>query len=170
MPEIGVKSYVRNGRLVGGYQRRTKGRMAAISGAVAHGAAVTGRNVSSASSKEVPSAEKRHFLAALDAELRAVGASPADLINDKMNGAAGKNPKAHAALLAALRKTGYRVQMRSDDTADGVATRGNVTIKIADLPDGAWDGATYFDKDGTALDNRTRKKRDWSRPGRPDRL
>lgn len=166
MPEAQVKSYVRNGRPVRGYQRRVKGRMAAISGAVAHGAAVTGRNVSSASSKEVPSAEKQRFLAALNAELRAVGASPADLINDKMNGAAGKNPKAHAALLAALRKTGYRVRMRSDDTADGVATKGSVTIKIADLPEDGWDGVTYFDKEGRALGNRTRKPRDWSQPGK----
>lgn len=124
------------------------------------------RNAAVASSASASDADRAQFMRALEAELRAVGASPADLVNDKMNGAAGKNPKAHAALLSALRKTGYQVKMNSDDEASGMATKGKTTLKIADIPEDGWDGVTYFDSQGNALDNRTRKPRNWSQPGK----
>lgn len=123
--------------------------------------------VPTATGGEAPPAEKAAFLQALNAELRKFRLSPKDLVNGPQ-GASGVNPKAHAALLNALRKTGYTVKLLSDDEASGAATSpdGKRRMKIADPfvdNEKAHDGITYWTTDGVAMDNRTRKPRVWSK-------
>lgn len=163
--EVTVKPYMRNGRLVRASKRKVRRRLDRPAAIGAKAGQVAKAAAGAASAAASGSAEKAKFLATLNAQMKTLGVKPADF-KPVPGGAAGKNDRAQAALVNSLRGAGYSLNM-SEDEGTGVATSADGKRKINVGMTDMWDGATYFTKDGVAMDNRTRKPRDFSQPGKP---